>query len=213
MKKILTSFGFDGHDKLLEIAAPSFYRYSSKHSYDCFFPSQGFFSDKTKTYPYSWWKVELLSKLLHDYDLVLWIDSDVLICDDSLDISDSLMPQDHMGLVIHDVPIGKIPNCGVWVLTQQSLNWLDNLWQHNRFSRSSGWWEQAAVMHELGFDPDETVVSLPKHFNIPFKELDYLWNPHVHDRRGLPQDLRFLHFTMFTDRLAAMKKIASQLGY
>lgn len=213
MKKALISFGFDEHSKFLEIAIPSFYRYASIHKYDCVFPSENFFDSKTKQFPYSWWKLEAITRLLETHDIVLWLDSDVIICDTSQDISESLSPTDHMGLVIHEVPIGFVPNCGVWILKKESLNWLADLWQYNKFIRSNGWWEQAAMMHKLGFDPDEQTVSLPKNFTLPFCQLDYLWNPHVHDHRGLPSDLKFLHFTMFADRLSAMKNISQRLGY
>lgn len=213
MKKIITSFGFGEHSKMLSLAVPSFYNYGAHHNYDCFFPNQSFFSDSTKKYPYSWWKIECIKKLLIEYDLVLWLDSDVIICDQSHDISNDLSCEDHIGLVIHEVPIGKIPNCGIWLVTKKSLEWLDELWDYSHFVRSDGWWEQAAVMYKLGFNPDENVVSLPKKLNIPTTILDYRWNPHVHDHRGLPQDLRFLHFTMFADRVAAMKNVCRQLGY
>jgi hypothetical protein len=182
------------------------------HNYDCFFPSANFFSEKTKEYPYSWWKVECIKYLLQNYDIVLWVDSDVIICDPTKDMADDIAENSHMGLVVHDVPIGKIPNCGIWILNKKSLSWLDDLWQHNSFSRSDGWWEQAAVMHKLGFDPDQSVVTIPEKFNIPFTQLDYRWNPHVHDYRGLPQDLYFLHFTMIADRVSAMKNVSRQIG-
>lgn len=213
MKKALTSFGFGEHSKFLEIATQSFYRYASQHNYDCFFPSENFFDHKTKQLPHSWWKLEAINKLLELYDTVLWLDSDVIICDISQDISGCLKPQDHIGLVIHEVPIGFVPNCGVWVLQKHSLEWLNDLWEYNKFIRSDGWWEQAAMMHKLGFNPDENIVSLPNDFSIPFCQLDYTWNPHVHDHRGLPSDLKFLHFTMFADRLSAMKNINQRLGY
>ena len=213
MKKVITSFGFGQHSAFLEIATPSFYRYGSAHNYDCFFPSENFFSISTKQFPYSWWKLEVISYLLKQYDIVLWLDSDVLICDTSKDIYDCLGNQDDMGLVIHEVPIGFIPNCGIWILRNTSLNWINELWQYNNFTRSDGWWEQAAMMHKLGFNPDENIVSLPEKFSLPFSKLDYLWNPHVHDHRGLPSDLKFLHFTMFADRLSAMKNVKQKLGY
>lgn len=213
MKKILTSFGFGSHSKFLEVATPSFYRYGSVHNYDCFFPSENFFSTKIKNLPHSWWKVEVITHLLQSYDIVLWLDSDVIICDTSTDISESLTKQDEMGLVIHEVPIGFVPNCGIWILKKESLKWINDLWLYNKFMRSDGWWEQAAMMYKLGFNPDEPVVSLPESFEIPFCKLDYLWNPHVHDHRGLPNNLKFLHFTMFADRLGAMKEISKRLGY
>lgn len=212
-KKAMVSFGFGEHSKMLEVATPSFYRYASIHNYDCFLPSENFFQDNTKQLPYSWWKIEAITRLLRDYDIVLWLDSDVIICDTSEDIANSLQEEHDMGLVIHEVPIGFVPNCGIWILKNKSLSWINELWKYNNFVRSDGWWEQAAMMYKLGFNPDENIVSLPKKFSLPFCQLDYLWNPHVHDHRGLPSNLKFLHFTMFADRLSAMKEISKRLGY
>lgn len=213
MKKVITSFGFQEHSDMLSVAIPSFYRYASLHNYDCFFPGLDFFSDVTKNYPYSWWKLEAITFLLHNYDIVLWLDSDVIICDPLKDIAQDLDQDCDIGMVVHEVPIGQVPNCGIWILRSNALQWINDLWKYDNFIRSDGWWEQAAMLHKLGIDPDSDPVKIPEKTNIKFTSLDYRWNPHVHDHRGLPQDLRFLHFTMFNDRVASMKHIAKQLGY
>jgi hypothetical protein len=48
---------------------------------------------------------------------------------------------------------------------------------------------------------------MPKEFNIPWTQLDYQWNPHTNDYRGIPDDPNFFHATMFPDRLEIMQNI------
>lgn len=213
MKKILTSFGFDSHAKMLELAVPTFSRYADIHDYDLFVPSKNFFSDETKTRPCSWWKVELIQKLFESYDRILWIDSDALICRFDKDIFDDFQEDSHVGMVVHEVPIGKVPNCGIWLLDKKCMSWFPQLWQYNNLPRSDGWWEQDAMLHMLGIDSGSNNIQLPESYPIPWTQLDYLWNPHVHDHRGIPSNLKFFHATMFADRPQIMMSVLKQIGF
>lgn len=212
-KKVLTSFGFGIHSKLLSIAAPTFAAYANKFNYDIFIPSENFFSASSKEREHSWWKIELIKKLFDTYDQILWIDSDVLICRFDKDIFDDFEKESHVGMVVHDVNIGKVPNCGVWLLDKKCLSWFDELWKHNNLPRSYGWWEQDAMLHLLGIDSGTDNIILPDTFPIPWTQLDYLWNPHVHDKRGMPKDMRFFHSTMFKDRALVMSQVLSQIKF
>jgi hypothetical protein len=211
MKKVLTSFGFGSQKELLTVAAPTFYKYSSIHNYDLFFPSESFFSDKSKTRHYSWWKIELITKLFDSYDRVLWLDADVIVCRFDKDILDDLEDNSHVGMVVHKTNIGYVPNCGVWTLDKKCMSWFPDLWNHNNLPRSDGFWEQDAMLYKLGIDSGSTDIKLPDSFEIPWTQLDYLWNPHVHDARGIPKDTKFFHATMFQDRLVVMKNISKQI--
>lgn len=213
MKKILTSFGFDSHAEMLSLACPTFSLYANKFDYDTFFPSKSFFSSQTKLRHCSWWKIELIRKLFESYDRVLWIDSDVLICRFDKDIIYDLEEGSHVGMVVHQVPIGLVPNCGVWVLDKKCLSWFDELWKYDNLPRSDGWWEQDAMLHLLGIDSSTNNITIPEKSEIPWTQLDYLWNPHVHDIRGIPKDLRFFHSTMFLDRPGIMKQVLTQIGF
>jgi hypothetical protein len=211
MKKILTSFGFGPQISLLNIAIPTFNKYANKHNYDIFVPSENFFSSETKQRHYSWWKIELIKRLFETYDRVLWIDADVLICDFSKDIFEDFEDDSHVGMVVHEVNIGSVPNCGVWLLDKKCMEWFEDLWRHNNLPRSDGWWEQDAMLYKLGIDSGSNNITMPKSFPIPWTQLDYRWNPHVHDHRGIPNPLRFFHATMFKDREKMMRHIVSQL--
>lgn len=213
MKKVLCSFGFNDHSKLLSIAIPTFYLYANNHNYDMFIPSLDYLNDLTKSRHPSWWKIEVITKLFNIYDQVLWIDSDIIICQFDKDIFDDIPENSDMGLVVHHTKDGYVPNCGVWALNKSCLKWFNSLWQHNNFARSNCWWEQAAMLYLLGIDPDQKIISsLPEKFDISWKSLDYLWNPHINDERKIPEKTRFFHSTGFQDRYAVMKNILKQIN-
>lgn len=211
MSKVLTSFGFGSQAELLRITVPSFAKYAQVHGYDLFVPHENYFSENTKTRHYSWWKIELLTRLFDTYDQILWLDADVVVCDFSKDILSDLEKDSHVGMVVHRVGIGLVPNCGVWVLDKKCMAWLPELWQYNNLPRSDGWWEQDAMLHKIGIDSGSNNITMPETFPLPWTQLDYLWNPHVHDIRGIPERLRFFHATMFKDRALMMRHIVSQI--
>lgn len=210
--KVLASFGFGSQQQLLRITIPSFLKYAQSHGYDMFVPSEDFFSDETKARHYSWWKIELITKLFEKYERILWLDADVVVCDFSKDIMDDLQSDSHVGMVVHKVPIGYVPNCGVWTLDKKCLAWFHELWQYNNLPRSDGWWEQDAMLHKLGIDSGSNNIQLPSSYPIPWTQLEYSWNPHAHDERGIPKGIRFFHATMFQDRAAIMSHIVNQLN-
>lgn len=211
INKVLTSFGFGNQSELLQITIPTFAKYASCHNYDLFIPNENFFSDNTKTRHYSWWKIELLTKLFDKYDKILWLDADVVVCNFDKDIFDEMHSDSHVGMVVHYVPIGFVPNCGVWVLDKKCMSWLPDLWEYNNLPRSDGWWEQDAMLHKLGMDSGSNHITMPESFPIPWTQLNYSWNPHVHDYRGIPERLRFFHATMFQNRPSVMRNVVSQL--
>ena len=212
MKKVITSFGINEHRDLLALSIPTLYLYSQNHKYDLFIPNDSFFSLETKVMPPSWWKLDIIEYLFQSYDQVLWIDADVLICRFDQDISNDIDMNSDFGVVVHETPDGQIPNCGVWFLNKSCLSWLLKLKNHKNFKRSSCWWEQASLMYMLGMDPDVPFDNkLPETFPIKWTQLDYLWNPHINDRRKIPDNTRFFHSTGFRNRYSIMKDVLSQV--
>jgi len=200
MKKALCTFGMGPMAELLDISLPTFAWYAQTHGYDLFVPSGDQFS--TMNRPPSWGKVPLIVSLFSaGYDTVLWLDADVVILDYGRDIADDLPADAPMGLVVHHTEDGAVPNCGVWIARKESEELLLSLWPLTGFRRSSGWWEQAALIAALGGDPDATTVEVPA--GRAWAQLPYEWNPHRRDARGFA-DCRFFHATCFPDRKAAM---------
>ena len=205
VKKVITTFAFGPQRSLLDVCLPTFARYAEIHGYDLFVPAESAFAGQ-ESRPYSWSKVPLIENLIYSgYEAVLWIDADVVVRRYDKDIlSDATSAA--FSAVIHRTQDGMVPNMGVWVVRSTAAEFLRSLWPLNSFRRSSCWWEQAAVIAALGGDPDADVVSAPR--GGLMGELPYEWNPHVSDERGIPDDCRFFHATMFPDRKAAMLKYA-----
>ena len=212
MKKVITSFGVGPHTSLLSLSVPTLYLYADNHNYDIFLPSNDFFSEKSKANPPSWWKLDVIEYLFNTYDQVLWLDADVIICRFEEDISVKVNSKDDFGAVVHETPDGQILNCGVWFLNKSSLKWLSSLKSYNKFKRSSCWWEQAALLHIMGMNPDDEYIKIPEHCGISWTQLDYSWNPHINDHRKIPPDTKFFHATCFRDRYAIMKNILQQIN-
>lgn len=213
MRKVITSFGIGNHRRFLSLSIPTFYLYAQNHQYDIFLPNESFFSENIKILPPSWWKIEIIQYLLEKYEQVLWLDADVVICQFEHDISDSLDKNTDFGVVVHETNDGSVPNCGVWLLNRNCLNWLDSLKSFSNFRRSQCWWEQAALLHILGINPDDQKIILPETYPIPWTKLDYIWNPHINDHRKIPPDTRFFHATCFSDRYSAMQSIIQQMKF
>lgn len=212
MKKVLTSFAFGPQEKLLDVSIPTLRKYAQSHNYDLFIPSENYFTTKTKERHYSWWKIELITKLFENYDRILWIDADVIICDFTIDIMAEIDDDSHVGMVVHKTGDGYVPNCGIWALDKKCMNWFAELWNYNNLPRSNGWWEQAAMLYKLGIDTGTANIKMPETFTVPWTQLNYLWNPHINDSRGIPQNSRFFHATMFNNRLETMKRRVSTLN-
>lgn len=189
---------------MMALTVPSFARYAAIHDYDLFVPCYDYFrkfSSVLDSRGASWLKVLLLQELLQSYDEVLWLDSDVAVVRYGKNIADDLTPAP-MHMVVHRTADGEVPNCGVWHLRKPALEILDQLWQHNSFRRSEGWWEQAALIRVLGGDPDAAQTVTPA--GPLWGELPYEWNPHIADSRRIPHDCRFFHATQFPDRFSAL---------
>jgi hypothetical protein len=192
------------------LALPTFARYAAAHDYDLFVPQESFFAryaDKLDGRAASWLKVPLIEELLQSHDEVIWLDSDVIICRFDKDIADDLT-QAPLHMAVHNTPDGAVPNCGVWHVRRAAAETLAALWQHNSFVRSDVWWEQAALIHVLGGNPDEPQVRVPA--GPLWSQLPYEWNPHRRDSRGIPATCRFFHATMFKDRFTAMLTMGSR---
>lgn len=197
MRKVITSFGVNYHQKLLGLSVPGIYKYAAKHGYDIYLPNPySFGGNVVKLHP-SWWKLVLFQHLFQQYDSVLWIDADVLICKFDKDIAEDVGQDKDFGLVVHNVKNEQIPNCGVWYLNQSCMSWLMRLYEYQNLPQSWCWWEQAALIHLLSTNEGST---------IQWSSLPYEWNPHLHDNRNIPEDLRFFHATLYPDRFSAMQQ-------
>jgi hypothetical protein len=197
--KVLTTFAFGDQADLLDVSLPTFRQYALRHNYHLFVTPQPVFDR-----PWSWFKIPLILSLLQTYETVLWLDADVAVVDYSKDILDDCSDAP-FNLVVHETRDGKVPNLGVFVARQSAIPILKQMWEIDGYTRSNSWWEQAAFISVAGGDPDATPTETPP--SEMWSSLPYEWNPHLHDRRGIQDGLRFFHATMFPDRMAVMKTV------
>ena len=189
---------------------PLMERYAAKHGMD--FESVNLHSGDA---PPSWVKIpRVISSLQRGYDTVIWIDADVVIFDSSSSIIAGFPHSAWHGLVEHETECGLVPNCGVWVVRDEMLPTLREVWWRRDKFLHHPWWEQAAILDRMGYRleltsgwpsaerGDETELSAHTAF-LPAK-----WNHHPHDRRKV-DDAAFIHVTQYANRAAACKEYAA----
>lgn len=214
MNKVITSFASgENFTSLLEISLPTFYKYSIKHNYDFYIPSYENLIDICSIYgwncnrPISWLKIPLIKNLLHKYDSALWIDADVVIKNFDEDINQNIANY-CQAFVVHETSEGYIPNCGVWILTKNSIEMLDLIWSMDKYVNHC-WWEQKAMMDVICWDQFQKVQTKLNYYGKNSLCLPYEWNIHKNDKRFTSDhiyDGKFLHATMWPDRLNTMKE-------
>ena len=192
--KCLTSFGFGRQQYNFKRSTNLFRRYSETHGYDYHSPELNSFDSWRVAHPdknYAWLKLPLLSELLASYDVVLWIDADVVIVDDTIDILDEA-DSAPMAMVVHRVARGRHPNTGVWLLRRDAKNIIDGLDITTRMPyRVNRWYEQAALHRHFGMDLNAPVLNVPQ--TNEWSELPYRFNAILKDGRGIPENAAFVH--------------------
>lgn len=221
--KILTTFGTGPAREALAISLPLMARYAQRHGYRLVVPSDAEVERACCGRPASWGKIGWLKHLVEEDEwvesLILWLDADVVVVRHDTDIACDVAEEGRpfVSMTVQDTPDGAVPSCGVMLVNGCVRNALSNLAEIDRACgpdgmnavRSSGWWEQAAMIRWLGGDPDQTPIVPP----VPSEKwgtLSYGWNPHPYDPRGLPDDLRFFHATATNDRLGDMRRWAAR---
>ena len=153
--RALASIGSGPMGPVLELAVQTFERYADRHGYDLVIGDGDSFGR-----PPSWAKIPLLRQLLDEYDEVLWIDSDAIILDDSIDLSSVVPEGAYQAMGLTRLPQGgRLLNGGVWLLRgERAKDFLDRVWELDRWN-DHAWWEQRAVIELLGFDESGSVVE------------------------------------------------------
>lgn len=167
MRRALVTFGIGAHAELLELALPGFAAYASRHGYEL----------ETKpprnlVRPPSWGKIPVILRALDRYDEVLWIDDDVVILDDSLDLAEQVASDSWHAITLHRTREGEIPSCGVWLCRQELRPALHAMWRLTRYEHHP-WWEQAALHDVLGYGGTPVGLLAP----TPLLERTYWLGP------------------------------------
>lgn len=147
MSKALLTFavGTD-HKAMQSMTLPMMSAYAEQHGYDLLSAPP---DDMMR--PASWHKVPLMLAALDTYDLVLWLDTDIAIRDGRRDIADEMPDGAWQGITVHEIPrLGRVPNCGVWIVRRVMTPVLRELWGMTEYI-NHGWWEQAGLMQMMGY--------------------------------------------------------------
>ncbi len=206
MRKVVCTIGSGPHRALLDVTAPALERYADRHGYDAVVLDRKVAPHR----PASWSKVALLHDLVHDYDLVCWIDSDALVVDGAPDVADACVPRAFLHLVEHALPIGRVPNCGVMVLRggATSRRLLLRLWRRVEFVQHH-WWENAALLRLLGYRTTPPVHPVrPSAWRLGVHFLDRAWNSIPADPSPRPYVVHVPGLSL-EDRLARLRAVAS----
>jgi hypothetical protein len=224
--RIITTFGTGQAAEALRISLPFMQAYAARHDAMLIVPSDTEVEWCCEGRPPSWGKIEWLRRLSIHFpgSQVPWLDADVIVCRHDVSIFGKDEPhrlheRPWVSMVVQNTIDGAVPSCGVMLLNNQAdwaVNAYDLVWSGagadgmNSDRRSNGWWEQVAMIRFLGGDPDQhPIVSPPP--SGRWGQLDYGWNPHPCDERGVPEDCRFFHATAVDDRLGAMREWAAKV--
>ena len=140
--------------------------------------------------PPSWLKLVRIAEALRDYDEVLWLDADVVVVDESMDM---IVPQSFCQAVVeHHFGEGDVPNSGVWLVRRAMLGSLMEIAMSD-IHTTHKWWEQAALIEKMGYCPRSTPCRRVRDSEL-LEETFFLgeeWNCWT----GSPQSVRprFMH--------------------
>jgi hypothetical protein len=158
VRKAIVSLGTGPQSRLLALAARSFRRYGARHGYSLELARETV--DPTRPAP--WSKIVLLRRLAASHDLLLWLDADLVVVDDSLDIASELDDDRFLYLVEHQTKEGRMPNSGVMLLRggAETIAFLDEVYAQEDLIEHR-WWENAAICRLLGYRLDPIGPGTP----------------------------------------------------
>jgi hypothetical protein len=158
VRKAIVSLGTGPQSRLLALASRSFRRYGARHGYSLELARETM--DPTRPAP--WSKIVLLRRLAASHDLLLWLDADLVVVDDSLDIASELDDDRFLYLVEHQTKEGRMPNSGVMLLRggPETIAFLDEVYAQEDLIEHR-WWENAAICRLLGYTLDPIGPGTP----------------------------------------------------
>jgi hypothetical protein len=177
VRKALVSLGAGPQVRLLRIARATFAPYARRHGYDLQLHEHTL--DGTRPTP--WSKIVALQRLEEHYDLLLWLDADLMIVDGRVDIASEVVDGRFLYLVEHQTKEGQMPNTGVMLLRtgDDCRAFLEQVWAQDDLMEHT-WWENAAVCRLLGYELDPPRPARPTPWLERTKLISGRWNS-IHD--------------------------------
>ena len=202
MSKAIVSIGVGTHERLLDIAWPSYEGFAKRHGWDLYRAR-----NIGKARPIPWYKVRALIDLLQNYNEVLFVGADTLVVDGREDLT---APEwAWQAMVEHKTGDGLIPNTDVWLCRKPMIPVLEEVWKNTKWVMH-GWWEQASLMDLMGYHVHQPVyleLGTELYRNTYF--LDQGWNVHKWHKPPAEHP-RIPHATMYDDRVQMMRIWAAQ---
>lgn len=174
MRKAIVSLGTGPQERLLKLAATTFRPYAKRHGYDLHLHTEAL--DPLRPAP--WSKIVALQQIQERYDVLVWLDADLMIVDGRRDIAAELGDDAFSGLVEHpQAGGGAMPNSGVWVLRtgERCAAFLEEVWAQEDLI-DHRWWENAAICRLLGYELDPVRPGAPTAWREATTFLDPRWN-------------------------------------
>lgn len=155
-RRVICTLGLGPHAALVDVHAPVLRSYAVRHGYDLVIRREVVGLGER---PMAWGKLLVVHELLERYDTVVWIDADAVIVDPRADIAADASGR-RPCLVRHEIDGVEVPNTGVMVLRRGrgTTELLNRMWHRTDLIHHQ-WWENAALIAELGGDPDVGLVS------------------------------------------------------
>lgn len=194
MRKALVSLGSGPQARLLRLARSTFGPFARRHGYDLHM----YDAPLDESRPAPWSKVVALQRLQSDYDLLLWLDADLMIVDGREDIVLELEEGRFLYLVEHSTKEGRMPNSGVMLLRtgEDCRSFLSALWAEEDLIDHT-WWENAAICRLLGYELDPPRPVRPTEWLERTKFISGRWNS-IHDAPSARPRVR--HYPGYSQR-------------
>lgn len=200
---MIVSMGLGPQERLLNIARRTVEPYARRHGYELNLRTR--LADQPR--PPSWMRVPILRELVERYELVVWLDADIVIVDGRDDIAAELDDDRFLYLAEHRKDDSQMPNAGVMMLRggEQAANFLDQLWAMDQYVDHQ-WWENAAICELLGYELDPPRPGRQTPLLEHTKIISSRWNTIVGDgvRRA-----RIRHFAGYKTRTRAALMMAA----
>jgi hypothetical protein len=199
MKKAMLTFGTTPpYQAMLAVTMPGKLAYAMRHGYTIHDPSTQY----RGPLPIGWWRNNIAMKLLQDYDQVLLLGADVLICDTTIDLATDVPATAWQAIALH----GNEPNNDVWLLTPAMLPVLSRIATQadNPLFSQHIWQDQAALMVEMGYSPHPPYAL--DRSNVLWENtfiLDDCWNWHFSVPYHSQQIPRFRHAAAYPEESRA----------
>lgn len=216
MNKALVTAAGPNFSEMLACSEPTFRQFAETHDYDLLIDhnlADSSDRDDTDSRAARWAKVGLLQTALQrGYDLVVWMDADVMITQFDRDIAKDVDPDCFQALVMELFPTRFNPNSGVWAMRKDKMSdrFLEAILAIGQVGTVFA--DQGAICSALGWEhkkEDDKLTAKPVHFSEYLARTGWLppeWNP-IGMASKWPS--RTQHFAGLdnTEKLARMKAL------